>query len=59
MTGPMPSRLTKNELIDKIKTWENRAKMAQKQGNTDLAEKALDHKRECENELALLEEFED
>lgn len=55
----MPSKLSKNELIAKIKTWKNRAEMAQKQGNADLAEKALEYKIECENELARLEEFED
>jgi|688.fasta_scaffold326844_2 phage shock protein A len=46
------------DLKDKIKTWENRAEMARKQGNGELVKQALDRKRGYENALAKLQEFE-
>ena len=46
------------DLKDKIKTWGNRAEMARKQGNGELVKQALDRKRDYENALAKLQEFE-
>jgi phage shock protein A len=43
---------------DQIKTWSNRAEMARQQGNDELVELALERKRQYENELAKLQEFE-
>lgn len=48
----------KQELRERIKTWSNRAEMARQQGNMDLVEQALEHKRKYENELAKLQENE-
>jgi phage shock protein A len=45
-------------LRDQIKTWANRAAMANQMGNEQLAKQALDKKREYENALAKLQEFE-
>ena len=46
------------DLKDKIKTWANRAEMARKQGQSELVQQALDRKRDYENALAKLQEFE-
>jgi phage shock protein A len=46
------------DLKDKIKTWANRAEMARKQGNDELLKQALDRKRDYQNALAKLQEFE-
>ena len=52
-------KTTAAELKAQIQTWANRAEMARKQGNSDLVEKALEHKREYENRLAKLQEFDE
>ncbi len=43
---------------DQIETWANRAAMAKKMGNEQLAQQALDKKSQYENALARLQEFE-
>jgi phage shock protein A len=43
---------------DQITTWGNRAAMAKQMGNEQLAQQALDKKRQYENALARLQEFE-
>lgn len=46
---------SKEELKAKISTWQNRAYMAQQQGNEDLVKKALEYKHKYEKLLAELE----
>ncbi len=41
-------KLTKEELAEKIKSWEKRAAMARKQGYDDLEKQALEYKRNFE-----------
>jgi len=48
----------KQELKSQIEAWKNRAEMAKRMGQNDLAEEALEHARKLENELARLQEFE-
>jgi|JYMV01.1.fsa_nt_gi phage shock protein A len=47
----------KKELLDRIRTWSNRAEMAKLKGDLDLVTQALEHKRNYEDELAKLQEF--
>lgn len=54
----MNQKLTKEELAEKIKSWEKRAAMARKQGYDDLEKQALEYKRNFENELARRQEQE-
>jgi len=42
------------DLMDKIKTWDNRAQVAKQQGNAQMTQMALDKKKEFENELSKL-----
>jgi phage shock protein A len=46
------------EINDTIKTWGNRAEKAIKQGYGELVKQTLDRKRDYENALAKLQEFE-
>jgi phage shock protein A len=46
------------ELKRRVEAWSNRAEMARKMGNAELVDQALEQKRQCENELAKLQEFE-
>jgi len=48
----------KQEIKSQIAAWNNRADMARRMGQNDLAEEAIEHARKLENELARLEEFE-
>ncbi|MBX9720149.1 MAG: hypothetical protein K2X81_02040 [Candidatus Obscuribacterales bacterium] len=48
-------KLTREELRAKISTWQNRAYMAQQQGNEDLMLQALEQKHKYEKLLAALE----
>lgn len=50
---------TSQQLKEQIRIWQVRAEMAQKQGNDDLVQQALERKKQYENELAKLQEFED
>lgn len=56
--GPLNRKLTKEEVKRLIKTWATRAEMARQSGQDELVEEALKHKRQYENELARLQEFE-
>lgn len=51
-------KLTKEELKRLIKTWATRAEMARQAGQAERVEKALERKRQYENELAGSQEFE-
>lgn len=44
-------------LKEQIAAWGNRAQMARQQGNEELMRQALMRKRQYENELARLQEF--
>jgi phage shock protein A len=48
----------KQELKSQIEAWKNRAEMARRMGQNDLAEEALERMRKLENDLARLQEFE-
>lgn len=56
MPNPEDSQLQR--IKDQIETWNNRAAMARQQGMTDLEQQALERKKQYENELARLQEFE-
>jgi hypothetical protein len=47
--------MSKGMLQREIEKWSSRAEMARQQGNDELAEQALSHKRDCEEELAEVE----
>ncbi|CAN5383941.1 hypothetical protein BH10CYA1_BH10CYA1_52170 [soil metagenome] len=55
---PVPEESKSQVLKGQITTWGNRAEMARKQGNDDLVQQAMARKRQYENELAKLQEFE-
>jgi hypothetical protein len=48
------AKFSEDQLKAKIATWQNRAYMAQQQGNVDLVEKALEHKRKYSKLLSEL-----
>jgi phage shock protein A len=55
---PIPEDSKLQKIKKQIETWNNRAAMARQMGNGDLEQQALDRKKESENALAQLQEFE-
>lgn len=55
---PIPEDSKLQKIKDQIEAWNNRAAMARQQGKTDLEQQALERKKQYENELARLQEFE-
>lgn len=55
---PIPEDSKMQKIKKQIETWNNRAEMARQQGYAELTQQALDRKRQWEDELAKLQEFE-
>ncbi len=55
---PIPEDCKLEKIKKKIETWNNRAAMARQKGYAELEQQALEHKRDYENQLAKLQEFE-
>jgi phage shock protein A len=45
------------DIRGKIRAWANRAEMAKQLGNAELVQQALERKRQYENALARIQEF--
>ncbi len=55
---PIPDDTQLQKIKKQTEPWNNRAAMARQMGNGDLEQQTLDRKKEYENALAQLQEFE-